>query len=98
MEVYIMSGIREPEVTVTENKTIAKKQIFIDAKDKNIATTVIYTANGTKFTYDAEGKVTVPTTDMFDLFVKGVVAVKNNVYYKPTSCTEAGVITFPFPS
>ena len=71
---------------------------MIDGGDKNVAATVIYTTNGTKYTYDAAGKIEVNAADMFNLFIKGVVAVKSNVYYKPTSCTKAGVITFPFPA
>ena len=90
--------MREPEVVRTEKTIDPAEKIFIDGDDKNVAATVIYTANGTKYTYDAAGKMEVKAADMFDLFVKGVVAVKNGVYYKPTSCTKAGVITFPFPA
>lgn len=93
-----MSGIRQPEVVITENTVDPAEKLFIDGDDKNIAATVIYTTNGTKYTYDAAGKIEVKATDMFNLFVKGVVAVKSDVYYKPTSCTKAGVITFPFPA
>ena len=90
--------MREPEVVRTEKTVDPAEKLFIDGNDKNVAATVIYTANGTKYTYDAAGKMEVKAADMFNLFVKGVVAVKNNVYYKPTSCTKAGVITFPFPA
>ena len=93
-----MSYVREPEVVKTEKTIDPAEKIFIDGDDKNVAATVIYTANGTKYTYDAAGKMEVKAADMFNLFVKGVVAVKNGVYYKPTSCTKAGVITFPFPA
>lgn len=93
-----MSYVSEPEVVKTEKTVDPAKKIFIDGDDKNVAKTVIYSANKTKFTYDAEGKKEVPAADMFALFVKGVVCVYNKVYYNPTTCTEAGVITFPFPS
>ena len=93
-----MSGIRQPEVVITENTIDPAEKLFIDGNDKNVAATVIYTANGTKYTYDAAGKMEVKAADMFNLFVKGVVVVKESVYYKPTSCTEAGVIAFPFPA
>ena len=93
-----MSGIRQPEVVVTEKAVDPAKKLFISGDNKNVAATVIYTTNGTKFFYDAAGKVAVNAEDMFDLFIEGVVAVKAGVYYKPTSCTEAGVITFPFPA
>ena len=93
-----MSGIRQPEVVITENTVAPAEKLFIDGDDKNVAATVIYTTNGTKYTYDSAGKNEVNAADMFDLFIKGVVAVKSNVYYKPTSCTKAGTISFPFTS
>ena len=93
-----MSGIRQPEVVTTENAVDPAKKIFIDGDDKNVAKTVIYTANKTKFTYDAGGTNEVKAADMFNLFIKGVVCVYNKVYYNPSTCTEAGVITFPFPT
>ena len=74
------------------------KKFMIDADDKNVAVRVIYTADGTTFTYDKEATEEIPSEEMFNLFIKGVVCVKADVYYKPTSCTEAGVITFPFPA
>ena len=90
--------MREPEVVRTEKTVDPAKKVFIDGDDKNVAVTVIYTKDGSNFTYDKEGKKKVEAADMFNLFVKGVVAVKDSVYYKPTSCTEAGVIAFPFPA
>lgn len=93
-----MSMERQPEIVTIENKPSPVKKVFINADDKNVATVVIYTADGEVFTYDAEGEIEVNAADMFNLFIKGVVAVKNDVYYKPTSCTEAGVIEFPFPT
>ena len=93
-----MSGIRQPEVVVTENTASTVEKLFINGDDKNVAATVIYTSNKTKFTYDAAGKIEVPAEDMVGLFIKGVVCVYNNTYYKPTACTKAGVITFAFPS
>ena len=89
---------REVEVNTIENKVVPTTKIFDDAKDVNVAATIIYTTDGSTFTYDKEGNVAVPAEDMFDLFVKGVLAVKSDVYYKPTSCTVAGVITFAFTS
>ena len=68
------------------------KKIFIDAEDKNVACNVIYTTDGENFTYDKAGEEAVNAADLFNLFIKGVVAVKDGVYYKPVSCTEAGVI------
>ena len=93
-----MSGIRQPEVVVTENTATPIKKVFIDGDDKNVAVTVIYTADKAKFTYDAAGKIEVPAADIFNLFIKGVVCVYNDSYYAPTACTKAGVITFAFPS
>lgn len=93
-----MAGIREPEITVKEKSVDPAERVFIKGDDKNIVATVIYTADGEAFTYDTKGEIAVPAADMFDLFIKGVVAVKNNVYYKPVSCTKEGVIAFGFPS
>lgn len=93
-----MAGIREPEITVKEKVIDPAERLYIEGDDKNIITTVIYTKDGNNFTYDEKGKIAVPEADMFDLFIKGVVAVKDNVYYKPVSCTKEGVIAFGFPS
>ena len=90
--------MREPDVVRTEKTIDPAEKIFIDGDNKNVAVTVIYTKDGTAFTYDAAGKKNVAAKDLFALFINGVVAVKDGVYYKPTSCTEAGVITFPFPA
>lgn len=93
-----MSYVREPKVVRTEKTVDPAEKLFIDGDDKNVAVTVIYTKDGAAFTYDKEGKKNVAVEDLFALFINGVVAVKNDVYYKPTSCTKAGVITFPFPA
>lgn len=74
------------------------EKIYIDAEDKNVAANIIYTEDGETFTYDAEGVNEVKAEDMFNLFVKGVLAVKDNVYYKPLSCTADGEIAFDFPT
>lgn len=93
-----MAGIREPEITVKEKAIDPAERMYINGDDKNIITTVIYTADGVAFTYDTKGEIAVPAADMFDLFIKGVIAVKDNVYYKPVSCTKEGVIAFGFSS
>ena len=91
-----MSGIRQTEIVTTESTVDPAEKLFIDGDDKNVAATVIYTTDGTNYTYDAAGANKVKAADMFNLFIKGVVAVKSDVYYRPTSCTKEGVITFPF--
>ena len=85
-------------INTIESKKPFREKIMIDAEDKDVAVTVIYTADGEAFSYDAAGKVAVEAKDMFNLFIKGVVAVKDAVYYRPTSCTKEGVIKFDFPS
>lgn len=87
---------RQPEIVVTEKTVDPATKLFIDEDDNNVAVTVIYTEDGSVFTYDKDGAKEVAAKDMFELFVKGVVAVKDGVYYRPKSCTEAGVIVFPF--
>lgn len=93
-----MSYVREPEVVKTEKTVNPVQKIFIDSEDKNVAVYKIYTKDGSNFTYDEEGKKKVEAADMFNLFVKGVVAVKEDVFYKPVSCTKAGVINFGITS
>lgn len=79
-------------------------KIFDDAKDKNVAVTVIYfNATDEKYYYvaDAEkqdSKTEVPATDLFDLFVKGVVCVNDDVYYTAKSYDETNGIDFGFPA
>lgn len=74
------------------------KKIFNDACDKNVATVVLYANDSNELFYDAEFEEAVEAADVFNLFIKGVVAVKAGVYYKPLTCTEAGVISFGFAS
>lgn len=70
-------------------------RIYNDAKDKNVATVVVYAANtGSKIYYDKDHKVEVPAADCLDLFMKGVVALKGTTYYAAKTCTAAGVIDF----
>ena len=85
-------------ITTIESKKPLREKIMIDAEDKDVAVTVIYTKDGEAFTYDAAGEVAAEAKDLFNLFIKGVVAVKDSVYYRPTSCTKEGVIKFDFPS
>lgn len=74
-------------------------KIFNDANDKNVAVRVIYANDSKKLFYDAECKNEFNAAkDGLDYFLKGVVAVKGNVYYAAQSCTAAGVITFGFPA
>ena len=69
------------------------KKLFNDANDK-YATVVLYVNNSNELFYDAAFTEEVPAKDLFHLFIAGVVAKKGDVYYKPVSCTEAGVISF----
>lgn len=70
-----------------------KKRIYDDAKDKNVAAVVVYLNDSNELFYDEEFKVAVPEADMFDLFCKGVLAAKADVYYTAKSFT-AGAIDF----
>lgn len=71
-----------------------KTFIYDDAKDKNVAVTVVYANETNELFYDAECTVEVPAEDGLDLFVKGVVALKSDEYYKPVSCSKDGVLDF----
>lgn len=71
------------------------KTIYQDAKDKNVATLVLYADAENALFEDADCEVAFDAEKKgLDAFLKGVVAFKNGVYYKPISCTTAGVIDF----
>lgn len=76
------------------------KRVYLDAKDKNVAKVVVYANSSNKLFYTetltGDKAVAVPADDCLDLFLKGVVAVKNGTYYAAKSCTSAGVIDFGF--
>lgn len=74
-------------------------KIYQDAKDKNVATIMLYT-DGTDFFYDEDMEKEVDfSVDGKELFIKGVMAVnEDGVMAKPVSCAANGVITFGFPT
>ena len=71
-----------------------EKTLFKDARDKNVATRVLYVDSDNNLFYDEACKQAVPIEDGLNLFVKGVVAFKDDTYYAAKSCTEAGVLNF----
>lgn len=73
-------------------------RIFQDAVDKNVAAVVIYADANKDLFYDEAGTTAVPAADCLNLFAKGVVCKYSGTYYKPVSCTEAGVISFGLPA
>ena len=73
------------------------KKIYDDANDK-YATVVLFVNGSNELFYDEAFTTAVPAADLFHLFIAGVVAKKGDVYYKPVSCTEAGVISFGLPA
>lgn len=93
-----MSNGREVEITVTENKPSPARKILKSSGDVNVATIVLYANASKALFYDPEFKNAVPKADGLYLFTQGVVAMKGDVYYAPTSCTADGTITFPFPA
>lgn len=73
--------------------------IYRDAADMNVAVRVIYANESDELFYDAnctEGNE-VADTDLFNLFVKGVVCVKDGTYFKAVSYNEDTGISFGFP-
>ena len=72
-------------------------KVMNHAEDKNVAVRKIY-SDGTKFYYDVAGEKEILASDIFNLFVKGVICLNSNVWYTAKSCTEAGVIDFGFPT
>lgn len=82
------------------------EKIFNDAKDKNVAATVIY-VDSDGYSYDdpsdrADGAsaIAVDEADMYDLFVKGVIIVDaNGVLNKPVAYSEdAGFVLYTAPA
>lgn len=71
-----------------------EKTLFQDARDKNVATRVVYADASNDLFYDEDCSVAVPVDDGLNLFIKGVVAFKDGVYYTAKSCTEGGVLNF----
>lgn len=75
-------------------------KIFNDAKDKNVAVTVVYAGSNNKvYATPEEATAKKAGTEIegaaaLDLFLKGVVALKAGTYYAAVSCTDAGVISF----
>lgn len=68
-------------------------KIYNEANDK-YATVVLFVNNSNELFYDEAFTEAVPAADCFHLFTAGVVAKKGDTYYKPVSCTAAGVINF----
>lgn len=73
-------------------------KIYDDAKDKNVATVVLYADANKDLYYDVNGTEAVKAADCLELFIKGVVCIYDGDYYKALSCTEEGVINFGFPT
>lgn len=65
--------------------------IYIDAKDKNVAVTIVYGKADRDFLY-YDDKLTQKITkeDAFELFIKGVLVLMNNEYYKLVHCKVSG--------
>lgn len=73
------------------------KQIYNDAKDEHVAARIVYVGSDDKLYTDATTQTSateVPETELFDLFIKGVVAVKDSVYYKALSYDAVNGINF----
>ena len=71
-----------------------EKTLFKDAGDKNVATRVLYADSGNNLFYDEACTQAVPLEDGLNLFVKGVVAFKEGIYYAAKSCSETGTLNF----
>ncbi len=72
-------------------------RVFQDAKDKYVSAVIVY-FNDNKFYFDEAFEQEVSADEMKDLFFKGIVAVKNDVFYTAKSMTDAGVVDFGFPA
>lgn len=66
--------------------------IFNDAVDKNVAVRILYASAGDAvLTYDKEGSEKVATKeDLFNLYLKGIVVVVTDEYFRPVAYKEDG--------
>lgn len=76
-------------------------RIYMDAKDKNVSATLIYVDEHDNFYYTetmtGDDAVEVSQDDYYELFAKGVIAVKAGVYYAPLAFDPVNkVLTFMF--
>lgn len=69
-------------------------KVYGDANDKYVSAIIVFVGEGNALFYDEAKTIPVPAEDCLNLFIKGVVAVKEGTYYKPVSCTTEGVIDF----
>lgn len=69
------------------------KKIFKDSCDLNVATRIIYTTDFNTYFYDSNGSLVIPSSEIFNLFVKGVIISKDGVYYKPVKCETNGTMS-----
>lgn len=72
-------------------------KVFLDAKDKNVAVTVLYADDTTKhLSLDKEKKKKLSKEELLDLFFKGTVVTHEDKYYTPvlfkTEGTAGGLV------
>lgn len=72
-------------------------KIYEHADDLHVRQYIVYMDDSGDIFYDEDCTEEVEAEDCLNLFMKGVVAVSDGVYYKALSCTEEGVIVFALP-
>lgn len=87
-----------PTTEITKVTRDPRERIHQEAYADKLGKYIIYTANKTKFTYDAAGKKEIEDEALFELFIDGVVCVYNNVYYAAQKYDATNGITFGFPT
>lgn len=60
-------------------------KIFAKSEEKYLKTVIVYVDSDDALYYDSEFKEEVKEDDLFNLFLKGVVACADDTYYKAVS-------------
>lgn len=82
-------------ITVTRDP---RERIHQVAYADKLGKYVIYTADKSKFTFDADGEKEIDDEALFELFIDGVVCVYNDVYYAALTYDKTNGIGFGFPA
>lgn len=71
---------------------IKKENVFARADEKFVKTLVLHANESNVMFYEAEFVNAVLTTEVQDLFMKGITVVNGENYFKPVAFTAAGVV------
>lgn len=87
-----------PTTEITKVTRDPRERIHQEAYADKLGKYVIYTADKSTFTYDAEGEKEIDEDALFELFIDGVVCLYDDVYYAALTYDEDNGIAFAFPA